>query len=192
MDWACGTFTDRRDEKGIVMNWTELLTSEIEFNYGSTNGLLDLVEDEKMDWKPESGANWMTTGQLLKHITVACGACFRGFVTGDWGMPEGVDMSEMSPEDMLPPAEKMPAVESVEEARRLLAEDKQVALDMLAEAGEDNLANGTAPAPWDPRELVLGYRLLQMVGHLSQHKCQLFYYLKLQGKPVNTGHLYGM
>jgi hypothetical protein len=31
-----------------------------------------------------------------------------------------------------------------------------------------------------------------MIGHLAQHKAQLFYYLKLQGKPVHTGHLYGM
>jgi hypothetical protein len=31
-----------------------------------------------------------------------------------------------------------------------------------------------------------------MVGHLAQHKGQLFYYLKLQGKPVNTAHLWGM
>jgi hypothetical protein len=31
-----------------------------------------------------------------------------------------------------------------------------------------------------------------MLGHLTQHKGQLFYYLKLQGKPVNTGDLWGM
>jgi hypothetical protein len=31
-----------------------------------------------------------------------------------------------------------------------------------------------------------------MVGHLNQHKGQLFYYLKLQGKDVNTMHLWGM
>ena len=31
-----------------------------------------------------------------------------------------------------------------------------------------------------------------MVGHLANHKAQLFYYLKLLGKDVNTMHLYGM
>jgi len=31
-----------------------------------------------------------------------------------------------------------------------------------------------------------------MIGHLATHKAQLFYYLKLQGKPVNTGHLWGV
>jgi hypothetical protein len=39
--------------------------------------------------------------------------------------------------------------------------------------------------------MILGQRLLQMVAHLAQHKAQLFYYLKLQGKPVHTGHLWG-
>jgi hypothetical protein len=29
-------------------------------------------------------------------------------------------------------------------------------------------------------------------NHLAQHKGQLFYYLKLQGKPVNTTDLWGM
>lgn len=38
----------------------------------------------------------------------------------------------------------------------------------------------------------LGVRLMQTVGHLTQHKSQLFYYLKLQGRPVNTMHLSGM
>jgi hypothetical protein len=31
-----------------------------------------------------------------------------------------------------------------------------------------------------------------MIDHLKAHKSQLFYDLKLQGKPVNTGHLWGM
>ena len=54
----------------------------------------------------------------LKHITNACGAVCKGFVSGDWGLPAGRKLLEdLSPEEMLPPAEKMPAVESVEEAR---------------------------------------------------------------------------
>ncbi len=41
-------------------------------------------------------------------------------------------------------------------------------------------------------EFPLGFQLHQMVRHLDEHKAQLFYYLKLQGKPVNTGDLWGM
>lgn len=39
--------------------------------------------------------------------------------------------------------------------------------------------------------MTLGQRMLQMVGHLTQHQGQLYYYHpKLQGKPVNTMHLW--
>jgi len=174
------------------MNWTALLKSEIESTYKATNGLLDLVDNDKLDWKPSTGKNWMTMGQLLKHIADSCGAPFRGFVTGDWGLPEGVDASDLASEEMLPPAEKMPTVVSVSEAKKLLEKDKQLALAMLAKCDEDKLANETASAPWDPSEMILGHRLLQMIAHLNSHKSQLFYYLKLQGKPVHTGHLWGM
>lgn len=174
------------------MNWKELLHGAIEYNYGITEKLMDMVEDEKLGWKPETGENWMTTGQVLMHLTNACGAACRGIITGDWGLPEGVDFSDMSPDDMLPPAEKMPSIGSVAEAKKLLAEDKNTALEMLAQCSEDQLNNQDAPVPWDPQPTKLGHRLLQMVQHLSAHKAQLFYYLKLQGKPVNTSHLWGM
>ena len=170
------------------MNWTELLKGEIAYAFTVTDGLMDLVDDDELNWKPATGDNWMTTGQLLHHIATASGGAFRGFITGDWGIPA----EQMSPDDMLPLAEIMPKVKTVAEAKKALAEDKRMALALLAETSEDDLANKSAPAPWDPSDMKLGQRLLQMVGHLDQHKGQLFYYLKLQGKPVNTSHLWGM
>ena len=175
---------------GGTMNWTELLSAEVEHTYDVTDKLLDLVDDDKLGWKPETGSNWMTAGQLLKHISEACGTGMKGFVTGDWGMPPDADPSAMSSEDMLPPAEKLPTLGSVAEAKKLLAEDKALAVEMIAKAGEDRLANEDSAAPWDPRPTKLGHQLLSMVVHLQMHKAQLFYYLKLQGKPVNTGNLW--
>ncbi|MFH1277769.1 MAG: DinB family protein [Candidatus Eisenbacteria bacterium] len=174
------------------MNWTQMLNDEVGNAYGVAEKLIDRVDDKSLGWKPATGKNWMTTGQLLMHMTGSCGAACKGFVTGDWGMPEGVDMSEMSMEDMLPPAEKLPSIGSVAEAKKLLAADKKLALEMIAKAGEKKLATAPAPAPWDPREINLGQRLMNMIHHLTSHKSQLFYYLKLQGQPVNTGHLWGM
>lgn len=169
------------------MNWTEFLKSEIEGTYHATEGLLGLVDDKSLSWKPATGSNWMTTGQLLKHMETACGACCAGFVTGEWGMP-----ADMKPEDMLPPAAKMPAAKSVAETKKALAADKKLALQMVVEAGDKNLGSKKIAAPWDPTEKLLGTQLLHMVGHLGTHKAQLFYYLKLQGKPVHTGNMYGM
>jgi uncharacterized damage-inducible protein DinB len=171
------------------MSWGELLKREVEHTYTVTDKLIELADDDKLDWKPSTGSNWMTTGQVLMHVTNACGAGFRGFVTGDWGLPEGMDASELTPEEMLPPAEKLPSVGSVAEAKRLLAEDKQLALGMLARCKEDELAHKIIQAPWSPVTMVLGHYLLEMVDHLKSHRSQLFYYLKLQGKPVNTGNL---
>ncbi|MGP8173071.1 MAG: DinB family protein [Terracidiphilus sp.] len=174
------------------MNWTQLLKSEMEKTYNATEKLLDDVDPGSLGWKPESGSNWMTVGQLLKHITNACGFGCKGFVTGDWGLPEGISMKDLPPEEMVPPAEKLPAVESVEEARKLLAEDKAMALRAIDQAGENEIANKELEAPWAPgAPTILGMHLLMMIQHLNQHKGQLFYYLKLQGKPVNTKDLWG-
>ena len=118
-----------RIKKGVEMNWTELLNSEIETSYKTTQGLLDLVDPDQLDWKPATGSHWMTVGQLLHHLSDACGAPFRGFVTGDWGMPQGEGAETLSSETApteagMPGAESMPALDDVAEARRLLASDK--------------------------------------------------------------------
>ncbi len=175
------------------MKWTELLTDSVQENYKTTDALMAMVTDGDLDWKPADGTNWMTTGQLLMHLTGSCGACFKGFVTGDWGMPDGMKMEDMPEDQMLPPAEALPTVESVAKARELLAADKQISIDMLAAAGEEDMETKLMAAPWEPdNEVVLGRHLLGMVIHLQSHKSQLFYYLKLQGKDVNTYHLWGM
>ena len=174
------------------MNWTQLLKQEVESTYATAAKLLDKVDPGSLDWKPQSGGNWMTVRQLLKHLGNACGAGCKGFVSGDWGLPPGVKFEDLPAEDMLPPAEKLPGVESVEEARRLLQEDKALALRFIDQAGEHDLDHKKLAAPWAPGvEFPLGRHILMMVQHLDQHKGQLFYYLKLQGKPVNTADLWG-
>ena len=172
------------------MTWTELLKAQVEAAYRSADALMGLVGDSELGWKPATGENWMTVGQVLHHMSDACGAPCKGLVTGDWGMPDGVDLGEMPPEEMLPPAEKLPTVESVADARKKLAEDKAIALRMIEQSGEEDLMNRQVSAPWDPREETLGRYLLQMIEHLETHKAQLYYYLKLQGKPVNTSNLW--
>jgi len=172
------------------MNWRELLKTELESTFKVAADLVELVDDGDLDWKPATGSNWMTVAQLLHHLGMNnVGATFKGFIGGDWGMPAG---AEMNPEDMLPPAEKLPAVSSVAEALAALATDKALAIEWLAKATDADLDARPTPAPWDPTPTILGRRLLQMVYHLALHKAQLFYYLKLMGRPVHTGHLWGM
>jgi hypothetical protein len=174
------------------VNWTQLLKSEMETAYATAEKLLDKVDPDRLEWKPTSGCNWMTVGQLLMHLGSSCGAGCKAFVTGDWGLPPGVKIEDLTPEEMLPPAEKLPTVESLEQAKKLLAEDKAVALQTIKDIAEGDLANREMAAPWAPAEVYpLGRHLLHMIRHLDLHKGQLFYYLKLQGKPVNTVDLWG-
>ena len=175
------------------MNWTQLLNEELDYLYRVTDALFEIVDDARLDWKPEAGENWMTTGQLLMHTATSNGPGFKGFVTGDWGMPDGTSLEDMEPDEMLPPAEEMLTVESVAQARELLARDREQALEVLQSVSEEDLAGRQLAAPWNPGEsFELGRHLLHSIHHSMQHKGQLFYYLKLQGKPVNTGHLWGM
>jgi uncharacterized damage-inducible protein DinB len=173
------------------MRLNELLAQEMENAFEVTRRLFLRVEPGQLGWKPETGGNWMTVAQLMMHCASACGAAMRGFVTGDWGLPEGMDFKNIPPEEMLPPAEKLPAVESVEQALQLLAEDHQVAVRTLAEVPDADLLGRRFSAPWGNAEITLFQHLLHMIGHLDQHKGQLFYYLKLQGQDVRTPDLWG-
>ena len=174
------------------MNWTQFLKVEAERSYATTIKLIEKVDPASLHWKPETGKNWMTVGQLLKHLTDGCGSACRGFVTGDWGLPEGARFEDIPPEEMLAPAEKLPALDHVEKALPLMLEDERLTLMMIDLAGEDALANRDVEVPWMPGpKLPLGYRLHQMIQHLDRHKSQLFYYLKLQGVPVDTIDLWG-
>jgi len=173
------------------MSWTTLLKEQAEAAYHATEGLLDLVDEGSLDWKPQTGTNWLTVGQLLKHISDGCGATCKGFITGDWGMPPEA-FESMSPEEMLPPAEAFPTVDTVAEARDALVADKALTFELIDGAGDDDLENKQVTAPWDPRPRTLGAQISGAIEHLVAHKAQLFYYLKLQGVDVNTGHLWGM
>jgi len=164
------------------VGWKDILKELVQDAYRATEGLLDLASNTELGWKPSGGENWMSIGQLIEHMTDACGSMMKGFVTGEWHFPdEGAEK-----------AEDMPAVASVAEAKKKLAADKKVALDTIAGLSEQDLTDRMAQAPWAKTSYPLGYQLSQMISHLESHKVQLFYYLKLQGKPVHTGHLWGM
>ncbi|MBD3334178.1 MAG: DinB family protein [Candidatus Eisenbacteria bacterium] len=173
------------------MKTTEILKQEAESTYQITQQLFKLVDESDLGWKPETGKNWMTLGQLVMHCTNACGSGIKGFVTGDWGLPEGAKMQDLPADQMLPPAEKMPAVEDLKTAQRLLNDDRATAMRYIDEAGEERLNNEMVKAPWGGSEMILFRHVLHMVDHLGVHKAQLFYYLKLMGKDVNTLHLWG-
>jgi uncharacterized damage-inducible protein DinB len=174
------------------MGLVDVLRQDAEHMYATTEKLLGRVPADGLGWKPSSGENWMTVGQLALHCTNACGTGIKGFLTGDWGLPEGARFEDLPPEQMLPPASALPSVANMEEAQRLLAEDRRLALTQLAGVDEARLLRERSPAPWGGPEVTLFQHLESMIQHLGQHKGQLFYYLKLMGQPLNTGDLWGV
>ncbi len=170
------------------MTLTEVLLAEAEANYAITESLFRRVADDELPWTPATGQSWMTVGQLLMHCaSFGCGRAIQGFVTGAWG--SGVE--DAGTQEHVPPAAALPSVASIREALEILAADRRLALGCIRAAGEANLLGRDVGAPWGGPEVSLFQQLLRMVAHLAQHKGQLFYYLKLMGKDVNTRDLWG-
>jgi len=174
------------------MKWKELLSDEIIYTYGVTDHLMSLIKDDELDWKPDHGHNWMSMGQLLMHMSDACGSTFDGLINGEWDIREEFSINELDVKQIFPSANLLPSANSVHDARKLLDNDKKLALKSLKKCSEEDLSGKFAPAPWTRTPMILGQRLLHMIYHLNQHKTQLFYYLKLTGRQINTCDLYGM
>ena len=170
----------------------QVLIDEAESVYSITEQLIKRVADLELSWAPATGKNWMTVGQLLMHAaSFGCGKAIQGFVTGDWGLPDATRIEDLDAGQHVPPADELPCVTSVDQALRLLADDKSLALRCLREAPDAELLGERFAAPWGGPELPLFHHLLRMIAHLAQHKGQLFYYLKLMGKDVATDDLWG-
>lgn len=170
------------------MSLSEILQQDAATMYRAAAGLFDRVDD--LDWKPATGENWLTTRQLLRHTAEACGHTMKGFLTGEWGMDTDTSPEDAPAEGMLPPAESYPAVDSLEEARERLAEDRETCMELLSELSDERLLGERSAPPWGGPERTLLQHLQECIWHLGQHKGQLFYYLKLQGKDVNTMDLW--
>ena len=174
------------------MKLKDILLNEAETAYSITENLFALVSNNELLWKPSTGKNWMTLGQLMMHCpNFGCGKAVKGFVKGDWGLPEGKNIEDLNAENHIPPQIELPSVDKVEQAFKLLENDKKLALECIAEVDEAMFLDKTMVAPWGGSELSLFQHLLHMIEHLVQHKGQLFYYLKLMDKNVNTNNLWG-
>ena len=167
------------------MSWTKLLEREIGYTYAAAVTLMRRVDADTLDWKPAvspgaQSTGWMSIGQLLQHLTGACGVLCECFLRGDWSAIQGGD-----------PSAPLPSTASVDAAIEGLLADRERALAAVHEAGDDRMESVRVTAPWG-LEGSLGEQFVDCVKHLGQHKGQLFYYLKMLGKPVHTGHLWGM
>ena len=154
----------------------------IEGYYKAARGLIKLTPEDKLDFKPMDGL--MTIAQVVKHVATSLGASLAMALSNNW--------PEISEEEMLPPAEKMPKSNSAAEALKEIDED-WVLLKQEFEKITDGEFNGNKiNVPWMPFPMTLLEYMMQAMEHLSNHRMQLFIWLKLSGEKLHTGHLYGM
>jgi uncharacterized damage-inducible protein DinB len=166
------------------MTWIPTLDREIGSTYKATRMLMRMVKPDELGWRPDAptqdgATGWMTMGQLLHHLTESCGSMCDCFAKDDWSI-----LTEGGPAPMKSAA-------SVDAALTALDADEALARKTVRTIGEKRLESERVTAPWGI-EGSLGEQMLDSVKHLASHKSQLFYYLKLLGRPVNTNHLWGM
>ena len=145
-----------------------------------TEKLIGMVPADKLNWKP--GPTFMSVGQVVCHLAEGLGGGFEMMLSGKW--PPAAEMEAAMK------LENMPTC-GVPEALSRLEKDKKVLHSALESISEADFTNRVVSVPWgmSAKVEIMGVSFL---GHLNNHKMQLFTYLKLLGVPVNTETLYGM
>lgn len=146
--------------------------------YRPAKNLIEMVPADRLDWRP--GPKFMTLGQLLCHLSLGVGDGVRLLHTGQW--PTDQEMIEGMKQENLPSC-------GVEEAVKKLEADKPTLRDALAAIGEQEFADKVVSVPWGMQGK-FEVLALSFLEHFTNHKMQLFTYLKLLDLPVNTQTLY--
>jgi hypothetical protein len=149
-------------------------------NYGPVEKLIGMVPADKLNWRP--GPTFMSVGQVLCHLSDGFGGGFDMLLSGKW--PSMEEMGEGMKLENLPSC-------SPQEALDKLEKDKKILRQVLDGVSEEDFTNKVVSVPWGWKAKMerMGIGFLE---HFTNHKMQLFTYLKLLGLPVNTETLYGM
>lgn len=147
--------------------------------YRPAEALIRMVPADKLEWRP--GPNFMSLGQVICHLGEGMGSELRCLFTGQWPhtMEQMMELMKL---------ENYPSC-AVEEALSKLEKDKTVLREFLDSLSEEDFTHKVVSAPWG-----MGGKMERMaisfLEHFTNHKMQLFTYLKLLGFPVHTGTLY--
>ena len=140
--------------------------------------LIGMAPADKLGWQP--GPKFMTLGQLICHLSLGVGDGIRLLHTGEW--PTDEEMLTGMKQENLPSC-------GVEEALGKLEADKATLREALAAVSEQDFTSKTVSVPWGVQGK-MEVLALSFLEHFTNHKMQLFLYLKLLDLPVNTQTLY--
>ena len=148
-------------------------------NYPPVEKMIGLIPADKLDWRP--GPTFMSFGQVICHLSDGLGSGFEMLLSNKW--PAMEEMEEGMKLENLPSC-------SPQEALDKLEKDKGILRQALDGVSEEDFANKVVSVPWGWQAKIerMGVSFLQ---HFTNHKMQLFTYLKLLGLPVDTQTLYG-
>ena len=150
--------------------------------YKAARGLIQLTPENKLGFKPKDGL--MTIAQVLKHLTTSLGAGLSMAINNSW--------PDITQDEMFPPAEKMPKSNSAAEALKEIDRDWELLKQEIEKITDGEFNQNKINVPWMPFPMTILELMMQAMEHLSNHRMQLFTWLKLSGEELNTGHLYGM
>jgi len=154
----------------------------VEGIYRASRGLIQLTPEDKLDFKPKDGL--MTIAQVLKHLSACLGESLTMAIDQSWPkMPEG---------EMLPTADKLPKSESAAEALKEIDRDWELLKKQSERIDDREFNEKSFQVPWMPFPMTYEEFMMQALEHMSNHRMQLFIWLKLAGLDLHTGHLYGM
>jgi hypothetical protein len=131
--------------------------------YRPAETLIKMVPSDKLEWRPKP--DFMSLGQLIQHLGDGVGLPLRCLVADEWPISDPAQMADAMKLENLPSCD-------VDGALRKLDDDKRV----LA-------------APWGVQGK-MERMAIYFLEHFTNHKMQLFTYLKLLGFPVDTSTLY--
>ena len=141
--------------------------------------MIRMAPADKLDWSP--GLKFMSLGQVVCHLSTGLGRDVRVLITGDWPAPE--KMAEEMRQESMPSCTPAEALANLEK-------DKSTLREVLASVSEEDFAQRVVSVPWGVQGK-LEKMMLYFREHFTNHKQQLFTYLKLLGLPVDTTTLYG-
>ena len=151
----------------------------------ATRGLVSKIPDDKLDWRPD--ASFLKLRAVVCHVCTAVGAGLRDVMDGGWEYkPQGEEGSAG-----LPLADAFPAVNNVKEGLDMIDADWRLFEQYFARVNEKTLNAQVCKIPWMAPGTTLKEYLLLTTEHLSNHRMQLFMYLRLLGVRIGTAELYG-